>query len=74
MISTCIDLGNNLWLYNTEGLVFAEGEQSMHDSLEELADLLGDEEMLTEMNLREGREDPAATKPKTPNPKHRAGI
>ena len=54
----------------------AEGEQSIHDSLEELADLLGDEEMTTETDkglpLRQGQEG-ADNKPKSPNQKHRAG-
>lgn len=56
-----------------------EGEQSMHDSLEELADLLGDEELPNEMEKglpqREGKKDSASkAKSKLPNQKHRAGI
>ncbi|CAI8023157.1 hypothetical protein GBAR_LOCUS13567 [Geodia barretti] len=52
-----------------------EGEQSIHDSLEELADLLGDEEMTTETDKglppRQGQEG-TVSKPKSPNQKHRA--
>ena len=51
----------------------------MHDSLEELADLLGDEELPNEMEKglpqREGKKDSASKpKSKSPNQKHRAGI
>ena len=55
---------------------YAEGEQSIHDSLEELADLLGDEEM-PEENERglvpnEPRLDPVVEpRTRSPQPKHR---
>ena len=50
----------------------------MHNSLEELADLLGDEELPNEMEKglpqREGKKDSASkAKSKSPNQKHRAG-
>ena len=51
---------------------YAEGEQSIHDSLEELADLLGDDEVPREIENGHvpKEETPESVTEPTPNPPH----